>query len=114
MIQALTELTEDLKGRGINPVFHFMDNEASTVLKMTMSSMIIKYQLMPPSNNRANNVERTIQTFKNRLIAGLFRVYKDFHLQLWYILSQQAKISLNLIRQSIILPHLSAYTHIIG
>ena len=39
MIQAFKELTEYLKSRRINPVFHLMDNEASTDLKMTVTTM---------------------------------------------------------------------------
>ena len=58
MIRALTSLTEDLKIRGIKPVFHFMENEASIDLNITMTSMNIKYQLVPPSNHRANNAYR--------------------------------------------------------
>ena len=91
-----------------------MDNEASTALKLTMTTMNIKYQLVPASNHRANNSERAIQTFKNHFIAGLCSVDKDFHLQLWYILLQQATISINLIRKSRNLPHISAYTYIFG
>ena len=41
-------------------------------------------------------------------------VDKYFHLQLWERLLQQATISLNLLRQSITLPLISAYTHIFG
>ena len=41
-----------------------------------MKSMNIKYQLVPPSNHRANNAERAIQTFKNHFIAGLCSVDK--------------------------------------
>ena len=44
MIQAFTELTEDLKIRRINQGFHFMDNEISTDLKMTTTNMYTKYQ----------------------------------------------------------------------
>ena len=44
MIQALTDLTEDLKICGTNPGFHFMDNETSKTLKTTITSMNIKYQ----------------------------------------------------------------------
>ena len=55
IIRAFTSLTGDLKSRGINPGFHFMDNEASTALEMTTTTMNIKYQLVPPSNQRANN-----------------------------------------------------------
>ena len=91
-----------------------MDNEASIALKMTMTTMGIKYQLVPPSNNRANNAERAIQTFKNHFIAIIFIVYKYLHLQFWYILIQQATISLNFLRQSRIISHVSAYTHIFG
>ena len=41
-----------------------MDNEASTALKITMTTMDVKYQLVIPGNHRANNSEITIQTLK--------------------------------------------------
>ena len=91
-----------------------MDNEASTALKMRMTTMDIKYQLAPPINHRGDNAERAIQTFKNHFIAVLCSVDKDSHLKLRDILLHQATISLNFLRQSRILPHLSAYTHIFG
>ena len=64
VIRAFIDLTEDLKRRGINPGFHIMDNEAYTYLKMAMTSMNIKYQLVPPRNHISKNTERAIQTFK--------------------------------------------------
>ena len=76
-----------------------MDNEVSTALKLTMTTMNLKYQLVPPSNHISNNVERVIQTFKNHFIAELCSLDKGFHIQLWDILIQQATISLNLPRQ---------------
>ena len=42
MIRAFTLLTDYLRIRGINPGFHFMDNEASTTLNTKMTSMNIK------------------------------------------------------------------------
>ena len=45
-----TELTEDLKFCRINPGIHFMDNEASIALNMTMPTVNIEYRLVPPSN----------------------------------------------------------------
>ena len=81
-----------------------MDNEASTALNMTMNTMNINYQLVSPSNHRENNAERLVQTFKNHFIAVLCSVDKDFHLQLWDILLQQERISLNLLRQSRTIP----------
>ena len=71
MMQAFTELNEDLKSCGINTDFHFIDNEASTALNMKITAMNIKYQLVPPSNLIANNAYRAIQTFKKHFIAGL-------------------------------------------
>ena len=81
---------------------------------MTITTMDIKYQLVPLINHRAYNAERFIQTFKTHCIAVLCRVDKYFRLQFWYRLLQQATISINLLRQSIILLRLSAYTHIFG
>ena len=52
MIWAFTELTKELKSCRINQGFHFMDNEAYTALTITMTSINIKYQLVPPSNHR--------------------------------------------------------------
>ena len=66
-MQVFIDLTEDLKRCGINPDFHFMDNEASTALNMKITAMNIKYQLVPPSNLIANNAYRAIQTFKKTL-----------------------------------------------
>ena len=112
MIQDFTEFTTYLKSRRLNLGSHFMENEASTALKIAMITMYIKYQLFPPSNHREKNAERSIQTFKKIFIAVLCSVDKKFHLQLWDILLQQATISLDLIRKPVIYPHLSVYMHI--
>ena len=60
IIWAFSDLTEDLKRRGINPGFHFMDNEAYKALKMPMTPMKIKYKLVPSRNHIENNAERAI------------------------------------------------------
>ena len=80
IIRPVTDLTKDLRRCGINPGFHFMDDEASKSLKKKMTSMKIKYQFVPPSNHRSNNAERAIQNFKNHFTAGLCSIDKDFHL----------------------------------
>ena len=82
MIRVFTELITDLKSRGISPEFHFTDNEGPTALRMEITTMDINYQLVPPSNHRANNSERENKTFKNHFIVGLFSVYENFYLQL--------------------------------
>ena len=71
ILHAFTELRTDLKNRGFNPGFHVMDNEASTALKKRMSTMGIKYELVPPCNHIANYSTRSIQKFNNHFISGL-------------------------------------------
>ena len=112
MIRALKYLTEDLKIREIHPGFHFMDNEPSTALKLTMTTMNIKYQLVLPSNHRAKNAERAIKEIKKYFIAGLCNVDKYLYFRLWDRLLQQTIISIKLIRQSRTLPQISGYNHI--
>ena len=97
IICAFTELTKDLKTRGLNPIFHVMDNEASTEIKKIINTIYIKYQLFTPGNHRSNNAERFIQTLKKHFIAGFYSVDTDFHLQLWDRMLQQPTISLNLL-----------------
>ena len=91
-----------------------MDNKESYALKLTMTNMNIKYKLFPPNNHRANNVEREIQTLNNHFIAGMCSVDKCFHLQLWDRILKQATTSLNLLRQSRTINHISAYNHTFG
>ena len=79
-----------------------------------MTTMDIKYHLVPPSSHRTNNAERKIHTFKNKFIAGLCILDAYFQLQLWYRMIQQATISINITRQSRLHPHLLSYTHIYG
>ena len=71
MIRAFTDLTADLKSRERNQGFNLMHIVASTALKMIITTMDIKYKLVPPSNHRSNNSERSIQTFKYHFIEGL-------------------------------------------
>ena len=61
IIRAFTELTTELKNHEFNPKVHIVNNEAYTALKNKMTTMEIKYQLVPQGNHRANNTERSIQ-----------------------------------------------------
>ena len=79
-----------------------------------MTIMNTKYQLFPPGNHRSKNSYRSIHIFKKHFIAGLFSVDQYFHLQLWDSIPQQATIRLNLLQQSIIHPHMSAYAYLYG
>ena len=52
IIQAFIELATDFKICRINPGLYFMDNESPAYLKMEMTTMDIKHQLVTPSNHR--------------------------------------------------------------
>ena len=113
MIRAFAELIKDLTSRGISPGVHFMENEASTALKMEMTTMDIKYQLVTQNIHRAKNAQKSIHTFQKHFIAGLCSVDKYFHLQFWYRLLHQTIMSLNLLRKSSILtPPIILHQHI--
>ena len=112
IIRYFVELTAYFERRGINPGFHIMDNKASTEFKNSRTTIDIKYQLVTPSNHRAKNTDRSINIFKNHFLAGLLNVDAGSQLKLWDRLLQQETISLNLLCQSRLHPHLSAYAHI--
>ena len=65
MIRSFTEQTEYFKSSEINPEFNFIDNEAPTAFKMTMVTMDIKYQLVPPSILIATMQRETYRPSKN-------------------------------------------------
>jgi hypothetical protein len=58
--------------------------------------------------------ERAIQTFKNHFVAILSRVDDRFPLSLWCYLVQPAKLAVNLLRQSNVVPKILAYPHVHG
>jgi hypothetical protein len=64
--------------------------------------------------HRRNTAKRAIQTFKNHFIVVLCSVDPNFPLLLWDRLLSQATITLNLLRQSIVNPKVSAYAQLYG
>ena len=74
----------------------------------------ITFQLVPPNNHRANAAERAIQTFKNHFISCLSTCDDKFSLHLWCCILPQAQLTLNLLRNSNTLPHLSVECYLNG
>ena len=110
MILAFNEFSTDLKSLLFKPWYHFMDKE----IPITLNNMEFKYQLVPPGNHRAKNVERVIYTFNNHLIALLCSADLEFQLQIWDSILPQSTIILDLIRKSRLHPQLSAYKYLNG
>ncbi len=72
------------------------------------------HKLVPPDCHQRNMAERAIQTFKNHFMAILSGVDDRFPLSLWCYLIQPAEFTVNLLRQSNIVPKVSAYVHVHG
>ena len=70
------------------------------------------FHLVPPHYNIIITAEKAIQTFKNNLASILCGVDDNLPMHLWYPLLQQAKLTLNLIRQPILVPTISSYAHL--
>ena len=67
---------------------------------------------MTQYNQRNNQAERAIQTYKHHLKEGLASVYPNFPLSEWHQLIEQANITLNLLRTARVNQKLSAYSYI--
>ena len=93
---------------------HVLDNDCSKVLKEYMEEENETFQLVSPHLHRWNAAERTIQTFKNYFIAGIFSTHKDFPLHIWCCLLPQDIVTLTLLRPSRINPTLSSHTQLHG
>ena len=72
------------------------------------------FQFAPPGIYWKNAAEQAIRTFKNHFIAGLTSTPTGFPMHLWCRLLPQAILTLNLLRQSRINPHLSAEAQLNG
>jgi hypothetical protein len=113
MVRSFELLIQSLIIRGLKPSLQRLDNDASLTLMNYLIRQGINYQLAPP-HIRRNNAERAIQTFKNYFISGLCSVDPNFPLKLWDKFFPQAKLTLNILRKSIINPRMSAYAQLSG
>jgi len=114
LLQAFTTIHNKLKQAGRNPTFVRLDNEAPNNMKQYMTQQNLHFQLVPPHNHRRNYAEKAIGTWKDHFIAGLTSMEKAFPMYLWCRLTQHADITLNLLRNSRIHPHLSSQEDLFG
>lgn len=75
----------------------------------------VYFQLVPPHDHHRNPAKHAIQMWKKKhFIAGLCGVDPKFPMNLWCFLLKHCNITLNLLRESIINPKLSAYAQLFG
>jgi hypothetical protein len=114
IIKAFDSIFQELKQKGFQPQLNITDNQAVTALKEYLQKEQCEWQFVEPNNHRVNAAERAIQTFKTHFISGLCTTDKDFPLQLWDHLTEQAQDTLNLLRTSRHDPSKSAYKQLNG
>ena len=114
MIKAYQKIINRMKAAGLGLKTHRLDNEASTAYKECIHLNGMKHELVPPDNHRSNLAERAIQTFKHHFISILSGVDDKFPLSMWCALIEQAELTVNLLRQSSVVPKISAFAHVHG
>ena len=88
-----------------------LGNEAPELQKDAIEQSKCSYQLVPLNNHRRNAAERAIRIFKEQFLRILKGLHKQFPVSMWDLLIEQAVITLNLLRQSLVNPHLSDWAH---
>ena len=89
-----------------------IDNEVSTEYKRAITEKWnTNYQLVSPNTHQRNAAERAIHTFKAHFLSLLAGVDPDFPRNLWYLLTPQTEITLNLLRQETLNPAISACSY---
>ena len=101
---------------GVVPTFERMDNENARAIKMFCDKQRpqIIQQLVPPNDHQGNKAERDIRTMKNHLIASFGSLDPSFPMTAWAHTLPQVELTLNLMRGSAFVPHVSAWHSLHG
>jgi hypothetical protein len=114
-IAAYNAIMTRLAAQGLSVNLQILDNEASAAYKHDITfKWKATFQLVPPDMHRRNRAERAIRTFKAHFLAILAGVDQKFPPYLWDLLLPQAEITLNLLRQTLINPWISAWEYFQG
>ena len=114
LCEAWTKAFDELKAHGEAPNLHILDNECSREMKLMFQNENVAYQLVPPHIHRQNAAMRTIRTYKNHLIAGLYTCDPKFPAREWDRLLPQCNITINLLRSARRNPSLLAHAALLG
>ena len=114
MVRAYQKLIHRMQAAGLGVKKQVLNNECSAAMKECIKHNNIEYKLVPPGQQRQNQAERAIQTFKAHFISILAGVDDKFPLSLWCNLLEPTKLTLNLLRQSRVTPNILAFAHVHG
>eukprot|EP00804_Cyclotella_cryptica_P021893 CCRYP_000851-RA/>CCRYP_000851-RA protein AED:0.26 eAED:0.15 QI:0/0/0/1/0/0.33/3/0/868 len=114
ILKAFDEVFQELKTKGLKPTFNVTDNQAAQSIKTYLTNVQTKWQFVEPNNHQVNAAERQFKLIKTTSSVVCALQTRIGHLQLWDTLTQQALITLNLLRTSRIDPTKSAYHQLHG
>ena len=104
-----------LKKRGHAVNLQILDNKASQAYIQTIQDTWgCTFQLVSPHVHQRNIAERAIRTFKARFLAILSGISDSSPNYLWDHLLPQTELTLSLLRQSTLIPEMSAWEHLHG
>jgi hypothetical protein len=114
-LTAYNSIMHRLAKRGHNIDLQILDNKISADFKSTIEDTYkAQYQLVLPKVHRCNTAKRIIQTFNAHFLAIIANLPPAFPHYLWDLLLPLTKLTLNLLRQSSIMPSMSAWAHFNG
>jgi hypothetical protein len=103
-------LCHALAARGLAVDLQILDNETSAAYKEVITfKWHAKFQLIPPDMHHRNQAEHAICMCKDHFLAILAGVKSAFPPYLWDLLLLQVKLTLNLLRQALLNPRISAW-----
>ena len=105
---------EFFESKGLGGNWFIGDNAVSEATRKWFKDKGINVVIVPPYQHRANVAERMIQTFKGHFITILHATSRSFPMAFWHHLSDQAEITINLLRASRADPRISAYEYVHG
>ncbi len=114
MINAYQKMVDRMEIAGLGLKHHWLDNECLENFKKCIKKNHMTRELVPPDCHQRNIAKRAIQTFKNHFVAILSRYDDRFPLSLWCHLVRPAELTINLLRQSNVVPKILAYVHVHG
>ena len=114
MIKAYQKMVDRMQLAGLGLKHHRLDNECSDNFKKCIWKNNMTHELVPPNCHRRNMAEQAIQMFKNHFVLILSEVDDRFPLSMWCYLVRPAKLTINLLRQSNVVPKILAYAHVHG
>ena len=114
MSQAFTKCCNKLRISPKDSNLFVLDNECSMDIKNIIKFYNGNFQLVPPHQHRQNAAETAIKIVKKHLLSDLATCHKEFPITEWDRLLPQAELTLNLLQNSRVKPHLSAWAFLNG